>query len=102
MQIKRSAADPSAALAEGGSCSVWLQAVYMDLGKRFKTIGKRHSAGTELRTSSASRARVLLHNEKVRALCNFSPTCRHPIAGMSQDCHCAAANINRATATVQT
>ena len=49
MQTKRSAADLSAIQADGKSRSVRMLVAYLDLGARYKMVGKQQRASAELR-----------------------------------------------------
>ena len=66
MQTKRSAADLSAIQADGKSRSVRMLAAYMDLGARYKMVGKQQRASAELRGLRIE-TRVTLGDDKVTA-----------------------------------
>ena len=66
MQTKRSAADLSAIQADGKARSVRMLAAYMDLGARYKMVGKQQRASAELRGLRIE-TRVTLGEEKVAA-----------------------------------
>ncbi len=65
MQTKRSAADLSAIQADGKSRSVRMLAAYLDLGARYKMVGKQQRASAELRGLRIE-TRVTLGEEKVQ------------------------------------
>ena len=104
MQTKRSAADLSAIQADGKSRSVRMLAAYMDLGARYKMVGKQQRASAELRGLRIE-TRVTLGEEKVQApqitLCNkaalhdsqsvMGPLCAHCyITAHSVEASCAS------------
>lgn len=76
MQTKRSAADLSAIQADGKARSVRMLAAYMDLGARYKMVGKQQRASAELRGLRIE-TRVTLGEEKVTAPC-ASISVTHP------------------------
>ena len=67
MQTKRSAADLSAIQADGKARSVRMLAAYLDLGARYKMVGKQQRASAELRGLRIE-TRVTLGEEHVQPL----------------------------------